>query len=180
LAGRSALGWGPVACAFARLLQPFECRVLVASNALSADEAAACRVARAALGEVLGASRVVSIHKGLTDGTRGFLGARELDLLRPGTVLLNTARGQLIDEAALIARVNRGDIIVGLDVFDREPLPPRHPLRRLHNVILTPHSASATPECRMRVGRQAVELLLAWIAGDPLPAITLEHLARMT
>ena len=164
----------------ARLLEPFECRILVASSAISDAQLTQHGARLASLGEVLAASKVVSIHKGLNQSSRGLIGRTELDLLRSGTVLINTARGPLVDESALVGRARRGDIIVGLDVFDVEPLPRRHPLRRMRNVILTPHNASSTPECRRRVGAQALGVIDAWINGQPLPAITEAQLARMT
>jgi phosphoglycerate dehydrogenase-like enzyme/predicted dehydrogenase len=182
LAGQTVglIGWGHVARRFARLLEPFGCHVLVASNSIRADDVERFAVYRASVVEVLGASQVISLHKGLTEETKGLLGKAELDLIRPGSVLINTARSQLIDESALLSRARRGDIVVGLDVFEREPLPPRHPLRRLSNVILTPHNASTTPECQRRVGRQAIDIVSAWIAGERVPALTAPHLSKMT
>ena len=174
------VGWGHVARHVARLLEPFECQILVASSVISGEDASQSRVKPASLAEVLGASTVVSIHKGLSESSRGLIGKKELDLLRSGSVLINTARSAIIDESALLDRARRGDIVVGLDVFDVEPLPRRHPLRRLRNVILTPHSASSTPECQRRVGAQALALLGAWMNAEPLPAITAAQLARMT
>jgi phosphoglycerate dehydrogenase-like enzyme/predicted dehydrogenase len=174
------VGWGHVARHVVRLLEPFDCQILVASGALTEPQVSQYRVKVASLSEVLAASTVVSVHKGLTESSRGLIGRSELDLLRSGSVLINTARSALIDEAALIERARRGDIVVGLDVFDVEPLPRRHPLRRLRNVILTPHSASSTPECQRRIGGQALALLDAWVNGEPLPAITAAQLARMT
>jgi phosphoglycerate dehydrogenase-like enzyme len=70
------------------------------------------------------------------------IGARELDLLRPGSVFVNVSRGKVVDSAALVARLRRGDICAGLDVFDPEPVPAGHPIKTLPNVFLTPHIAS--------------------------------------
>src|SRR5690606_22543501 len=111
--------------------------------------------------------------------TRGMLGARELSLLQKGTVLVNTARGPLIDEGALLGRLRRGDIVAALDVYDEEPLARGHALRKLRNVILTPHNASTTAECQRRVGRQALELLLAWGDGEAPAGLDARRFAAM-
>src|SRR5207248_2859894 len=75
--------------------------------------------------------------------TRGMLGQRELDLLRPGSVFVNVSRGPIVDSAALIERLRRGDIVAGLDVFDPEPIPADSPIKCLPNVFLSPHIAGA-------------------------------------
>ena len=93
------------------------------------------------LDECLATADVVSLHLALTAETRGLIDRRRIGLLRPGAVLVNTARGALLDEAALVARLRRGDLAAGLDVFADEPLPPGHPLLELDTVTLTPHSA---------------------------------------
>ena len=84
---------------------------------------------------------IVSLHLALTPETRGMIDRRRIGLLRPGAVLVNTARGDLIDQAALLDRLRIGDIAAGLDVFAEEPLPTGHPLLGLDNVTLTPHVA---------------------------------------
>jgi D-3-phosphoglycerate dehydrogenase len=145
----------------------------------SEEELARHGVRRAARAEVLSA-RVVSLHSGLTERTRGILGARELALLQKGTVLVNTARGPLIDEDALVARLRGGDIVAALDVYDEEPLPRDHALRKLRNAILTSHNASTTAECQRRVGRQALELLLEWAEGEAPAGLDAGRLAAMT
>jgi phosphoglycerate dehydrogenase-like enzyme len=95
----------------------------------------------------LRASDVVSLHLRLSNDTRGFLGKPELEKMKPSAILINTARGPIVDEAALLEALTTGRIAgAGLDVFDVEPLPAGHPLVRLENVVLTPHSAGITPE----------------------------------
>jgi len=174
------VGWGHTARRFAELLAPFCGPVLVASGSAPDEELDAVGARRASLGEALAAARVVSLHKGLTDDTRGFLGERELALLRPGTVLVNAARGELIDETALLARLAQGDIIAALDVYDEEPLPKDHPLRQAPNVILTPHHASRTVQEERRMGEQALSTVLAWADGLPIDALDQRRLAKMT
>ena len=99
------------------------------------------------LDTLLAASDVVSLHLLLTEETRGFLNAERIGKMRPGAILLNTARGAVVDEAAMMAALQSGHIgHAGLDVFDEEPLPAEHPLRRMPNTTLTGHSAFKTAE----------------------------------
>jgi phosphoglycerate dehydrogenase-like enzyme len=174
------VGWGHTARRFAELLAPFECVILVASESADPDELERAGVRRAGLGELLASAKVVSLHKGLTDRTRDFLGAPQLNLLLPGSVLVNTARGELIDEKALVARLARGDIVAALDVFAEEPLPAKHPLRTIPQAILTPHHASTTAEEERRMGEQALAIVRAWADGAPVDAIARDRLANMT
>lgn len=174
------IGWGHVARHFARLLQPFNCRLLIFSEFVSKDELEFFNAKQASLGEVLGAAKVISLHKGLSNQSQGMIGARELALIQPGSVLVNTARAALINEEALIARAQLGDIVVALDVFEQEPLPSKNPLRQFNNVILSPHNSSSTVECYRRVGKQALDILLDWLAGKPIAAIDSTRLAKMT
>ncbi len=114
-----------------------------------------------ALDDVLAQADVVSIHLSLNDGTRGLIDRRRLGLLKPGAILINTARGAIVDEAALIEALQDGRIAhAGLDVFATEPLPPDHPLARLENVTLTAHAAFATREASERLLRTALEILV--------------------
>ncbi len=174
------IGWGHIARHFCRLLQPFDCTLLVHSNHVNETDVATFRLHKASLGEIMGASRVISLHKGLTDQSHAMIGAQELALMQPGAVLVNTARGPLVDEAALIAKLREGRIVAALDVFHQEPLPKKHPFRRLNNVILTPHNAGSTPQCNQRVGDQALEILSNFLEGRPLRRIEYGHLANMT
>ena len=174
------IGWGHIARHFARLLKPFDCPLLVNSEAITPEELLEYSGRRASLGEVMGGARVISVHKGMTERTKGLIGANELALIRPGSVLINTARGPIIQEQALIARLRQGDIVAVLDVFNQEPLPPKHDLRRLSNVILTPHNASTTNECYRRVGEQALDLLQDWAQGRPVASLTRAKMERMT
>jgi D-3-phosphoglycerate dehydrogenase len=112
------------------------------------------------LDELLARSDVVSIHLSLNEGTRGLIDRRRLGLLKPGAILINTARGAIVDEAALVEALQDGRIAhAGLDVFATEPLPPDHPLARLENVTLTAHAAFATREASERLLRIALEIL---------------------
>lgn len=131
-----------------------------------AAEAGARRVDKDAL---FRDSDVISIHLVLGETTRGLVGARELALMKPGAFLVNTARGPIVEEAALIEALVSGRIAgAGLDVFDREPLPDDHPLRRLDNVLLTPHLGYLTEDTLRLFYRDTVENLAAWLDGAPL------------
>jgi phosphoglycerate dehydrogenase-like enzyme/predicted dehydrogenase len=174
------IGWGHTARRFAQLLRPFDCELLVYSDAAPEAELDTVGARRASLGEILGSGKVISLHRGLTEHTRGFLGRRQLDQIRPGSVLVNTARAELVEETALLARLARGDIIAALDVFHEEPLPERHPLRRLDNVILTPHQASTTAQEDRRMGDHAIRTVLDWLGGLPVDGIDPARLSRMT
>lgn len=105
-------------------------------------------------------SDVVSVHLRLSPETEGMIGAAQFALMKPGAILLNTARGAIVDEAALVEVLRSGRIAgAGLDVFTVEPLPPRHALTELPNVVLTPHCAGITPEALEAGLRMAVENL---------------------
>ncbi|MDW8369962.1 MAG: NAD(P)-dependent oxidoreductase [Geminicoccaceae bacterium] len=113
-----------------------------------------------ALDELLRRSDVVSLHLVLNDGTRGLLGRDKLALLKPGAIFVNTARGAIVDEAALVEALESGRIgHAALDVFVEEPLPQDHPFRRLANVTMTPHAAFMSREASINLLRMALEIL---------------------
>ena len=114
----------------------------------------------AELDTLLARSDVVSMNLTLNDETRGFLSAERIARMKPGVILVNTARGALVDEAALIAALNSGHIRhAGLDVFHAEPLKPDHPLAKLPNVTLTAHAAFRTLEASMTLLRRAIDIV---------------------
>jgi phosphoglycerate dehydrogenase-like enzyme len=143
--------------------------VVAWSANLQASDAAEIGVQRIELDDLLATSDVVTIHQKLSDRTRGLLGARELGLMRPDALLINTSRGPIVDEPALIDILQRGKIrSAGLDVFDREPLPRDHPLRTLPNVVHTPHLGYVTEGAYREFYPDMVEDILAWRAGAPV------------
>src|SRR6202012_5706887 len=108
---------------------------------------------------LLAESDVLSVHLLLNDETRGFLSAERLGRLRPGTILVNTARGAIVDEAAMIAALRSGHLRhAALDVFDIEPLPAGHELTTRPNVTLSAHSAFRTPEASDKLIRSALDI----------------------
>ena len=120
------------------------------------------------LDELLRTADVVSLHVPLTPETDGLLSRERLALLRDGVTLVNTARGAIVDEEALVDELVSGRISAGLDVFVDEPNVPER-LLELPNVVLTPHVASATVETRAAMTRVLVDNVLAFLSGDPLP-----------
>ena len=131
------------------------------------------------LTEVLAAD-IVSLHRGLTESTRHCLGAAELAKLRPGTVLINIARGALIEPDALLARLKRGDIFACLDTYEEEPLIASHPLRSLPNVFLTSHIAGGSPDNYAAAAIEVVRKVAAHLANDVTQSISAERLRTMS
>ena len=112
----------------------------------------------------------VSLHINLTPQNRGLIGPRELALMKPTAILINTARGPVVDTEALYLALKENRLAhAALDVTDPEPLPSSHPLLALSNVTITPHIASATVATRTRMALMAVENLLAGLSGEKLP-----------
>ena len=134
------------------------------------DERASAAGARAVpLDELLGSSHVVSIHLVLGETTRGLISHRELALMRPDALLVNTSRGPIIDEPALLAALERGHLGgVGLDVFDEEPLPADHPLRVAPRTLLTPHLGYVTSDVYATFYSGVVDDIVAYLDGAPI------------
>jgi D-3-phosphoglycerate dehydrogenase len=158
LAGRTVavIGLGGTGRAFAALARALGMDVIAWNRTQLAVEGARLLP----LDEALAAADVVSLHLAATPDTSGILDSRRLDLLGHGAILINTARGALVDEPALIERLADGRIAAaGLDVFAEEPLPAGHPLTRLDNVVLTAHAAWLGPEAGKRLLRRGLENL---------------------
>ena len=120
--------------------------------------------------EVIARADVVSLHAPLTDETRGLLDAEAFAHFKPSAILVNTARGGLVDQEALADALREGRLAgAGLDVTDPEPLPPDHPLLQAPNLLVLPHVGSATVDTRAAMTERSVENLLAGLAGEPLP-----------
>ncbi|RMH69772.1 MAG: hydroxyacid dehydrogenase [Actinomyces sp.] len=161
------------------LLGPFEVRILVADPYLDEAEARALGVEKVELEELLRRSDTVSLHCPSLPSTHHLIDAERLALMPDGAVLINTARGDLVDEAALVAELETGRLFAFLDVMDPEPPAPDSPLRRLDNAVLTPHIAGCIENCH-RMGELAVEELRRFFAGeDPVYAVTADMLDRI-
>jgi len=163
------LGLGTLGSRVARVGRALEMKVLAWSQNLTAERAAAEDAMLVAKDDLLARSDVVSIHLVLGERTRGLIGARELGLMKRSAYLVNTSRGPIVDEAALIRALGDGTIAgAGLDVFDEEPLPRDHPFRRLPNIVITPHLGYVTEETYRIFYGQAVEDIKAYLDGTPL------------
>ena len=173
------IGWGANARAFAALLVRVGARVLVYSEHAAEQDIVAAGACPASLGEALAAD-VVSLHRGLSARTRHFLGPAELAKLRSGTVLINVARGALMDPDALLARLRQGDIFACLDTYDEEPLRASHPLRKLRNVFLTSHIAGGSPDMRAAAAEEVIRKITAYLEGKTVGSISAERLRTMT
>lgn len=176
------IGFGRVGQSFARFIEPLGVELLVADPYCSADAVAAHKGTLVGLDELLRACSVVVLAAGLTPETRNFLDARRLALMPDGAYLVNVARGGLVDMEALMTELVAGRITAALDVTDPlEPLPPEHKLRRLPNVLLTPHIAAGGIEMRRAIGNVAVGEVVRFFKGEPPQNIvTREMLATMT
>lgn len=163
------LGLGTLGSRAARVGRAFEMEVLAWSQNLTAERAALEGVTLVPKDELLARSDFVSIHLVLGERTRGLIGTRELRLMKRSAYLVNTSRGPIVDEAALIRALQDGTIAgAGLDVFDEEPLPPDHPFRRLPNIVITPHLGYVTEETYRIFYGQALEDIKAYLGGTPL------------
>ena len=124
------------------------------------------------LEELLRRSDVVSLHVALTPESEGLIGKEQLALMKPTAILVNAARGAVVDEAALVEALNDGKIAgAGLDVFETEPLTPGHPLTKLDNVVLSPHAGGMAYNGTMRGLEMSVENLEAFAAGSPVNVV---------
>ena len=163
------VGLGRIGRAVARRARAFDMRILYARrHRLAVAEERELEVEYRPLDDLLAEADVVTLHVPLTEETQSLIDARRLALMRPGTCLVNTARGQVVDEEALVDALVAGRLRAGLDVFAHEPQVPR-PLLDLPNVVLTPHIASATAATREAMTRVLVDNLLAARDGQELP-----------
>jgi phosphoglycerate dehydrogenase-like enzyme len=167
------LGFGRLGRRVAAIGQAFGMRPIAWSQNLDPGEARAAGVEPVARDELFARADVLTVHTVLSDRTRGIVGARELALMKPSALLVNTSRGPIVDEAALLAALRDGTIAgAGLDVFDVEPLPADHPLRTAPNTVLTPHVGYVTRRTYEIFYRDAVEDVAAFEAGEPVRVLT--------
>jgi D-3-phosphoglycerate dehydrogenase len=161
------VGAGAIGGRVARALLAMEATVLVADP--YADPATLpAGVRLVPLDELLAGANVLSLHARVTDETRGMIGAAELAALPPGSVVVNCARGGLLDYRALADALASGHLFAaGLDVYDVEPLPADHPLRTAPNVVLTPHLAGASRAVAERAARMVADEAGRWLRGEP-------------
>ena len=164
------IGLGRIGQAVARRARGFDMRVLYHSATRKPEVERELGVGWADLEALLRESDFVSLHVPLTEETRNLIGARELALMKPTAVLFNTARGQVVDQEALVATLQGGRLAAaGLDVFQVEPLAADDPLLSLENVVLLPHLGSASVATRRRMAMMAAENLVAGLRGERPP-----------
>ena len=163
------LGFGRIGKEVAAIMKVFNTRVLAYSRTLTAAKAAESGAERVSMETLLRESDIVTIHIPLNQNTRGIIGEKELAMMKAGALLINTARGPLVSEQALIGALQTGHLGgAALDVFDIEPLPMDHPLRRFDNVILLSHRGYATIEVLRERYEQAMENILSFLDGKQL------------
>ncbi|WP_454827670.1 D-2-hydroxyacid dehydrogenase family protein [Paraburkholderia xenovorans] len=168
------LGLGRIGQAVARLGQAFGMRTIAWSQNLTAERAAEHAVERVDKDQLFRDADVLSVHLKLGERTCGIVGERELALMKPSAYLINTSRGPIVSEAALIAALQARRIAgAALDVFDEEPLAPHHPYRFLPNVLATPHIGYVTENTYRTAYPQIVEGIQAWLDGTPVRELPL-------
>lgn len=163
------LGLGSIGKWIARYGQAFGMKVIAWSQNLTAEAAAESGVTYVSKQELFEQADVLSVHLVLSDRSRGLVDAQALGWMKPSAYIINSSRGPIIDEAALIATLQQRRIAgAALDVFDIEPLPTEHPFRRLDNVLATPHIGYVTENNYRTFFSQMIEDIQAWHAGAPI------------
>ena len=163
------VGLGRLGTSVAAIAKAFGMTVLAWSPNLTPERCAAAGVAFASKAELLRASDVVSLHIQLSPRTRNLIDAEDLAAMKPGAFLVNTSRGEIVGEAALLAALRERRIAgAAMDVFAREPLSVDHPFRRADNVLLTPHIGFVTEDNYRTYYGGVVEGIRAWLAGKPV------------
>jgi phosphoglycerate dehydrogenase-like enzyme len=173
LAGKTlgVIGLGKLGSKVARYAQAFGMNVIAWSQNLTAEAAAAAGCERMEKDELLARADVITIHLVLSDRSRGLIGQREIGQMKPGALLVNTSRGPIVEESALVAALQAGSIRAALDVFDQEPLPVDHPLRRAPNVLLAPHLGFCSDTVFRQFYGESLENIEAFLAGQPIRVI---------
>ncbi|WP_223502645.1 D-2-hydroxyacid dehydrogenase family protein [Pseudomonas sp. BF-R-24] len=163
------LGLGSIGQRVAQFGQVFGMRVIAWSENLTAERAAQVGVTRVSKQELFEQADVLSVHLVLSERSRGLVDAQALGWMKPSALLVNTARGPIVDEAALIKALQKQRLAgVALDVFEQEPLPAHHPFRTLDNVLATPHVGYVSQQNYRLFFSQMIEDIQAWSAGAPI------------
>jgi D-3-phosphoglycerate dehydrogenase len=171
------VGLGKLGGRVAGYARAFGMEVVAWSQNLTAERAAEAGAAKVTKEELLRTSDFVTIHLVLSDRTRGLIGAAELALMKPAAVLVNTSRGPIVDEKAMLAALDSRRLAhAALDVYDREPLPADHPLRRMDNVTLLPHLGYVSEEVLARFWGDSVDNVEAWLERKPIRVLNPEAL----
>jgi phosphoglycerate dehydrogenase-like enzyme len=167
------IGLGNIGTTIARYARAFEMEVIAWSQNLTAERATAAGARLVGKAELFREADIATIHLVLSGRTRGLIGTADLELMKPTAFLVNTSRGPIVDEAALI-EVLEGGAIAGaaLDAFAEEPLPVDHPFRTLPNVLASPHIGYVSADMYRLFFGETVENIAAWLKGMPIRTIT--------
>lgn len=166
------IGLGRLGGAVAEIAPKFGVNVIAWSPNLTQERCDELGVEKVSKEDLFGRADIISIHVILSDRSRGMVGAREFALMKSSAVLVNTSRGPIVEEAALIDALTTGKIrAAAVDVYDREPLPMDHPYRRIENLLTTPHVGYVTEESYRTFYSQMVENIQAWVDGAPTRVI---------
>ncbi|MDE3067461.1 MAG: C-terminal binding protein [Verrucomicrobiota bacterium] len=175
------VGFGRIGREVVKRLMPFKCFILVSDPAVSPLEIAKRGGRGVPLDDLLRKSDLITLHCPSTPETRQLINRRSLASLKPGAILINVGRGDLVDLAALTAALESGQVgAAALDVFDPEPIPPDHPILKMSNLIVAPHIASASPTAVRKLRETAAQLALKAVRGEPLPTVVNGVQRRMT
>jgi phosphoglycerate dehydrogenase-like enzyme len=173
------LGLGKLGSRVAGYAKAFGMDVVAWSQNLTAEKAEAIGVKYVSKDELLSTSDFISIHLALSDRTRGLIGAAELAKMKKTAILINTSRGPIVDEAALIAALKNGTIAhAGLDVYDKEPVAAGHPLTKLENVTLVPHLGYVVEDSYRHFYKGTIEDIEAWLDGKPINVLNPDALKK--
>ena len=166
------IGLGKLGSRVAKIGNAFGMKVIAWSQNLTDEKAAAAGATRVSKDELFKQSDFITIHTQLSDRTRGVVGPAEFSLMKPTAYLINTSRGPIVQEAALIAALRERKIAgAGIDVYDTEPLALDHPLRKIDSAVITPHLGYVTTEGYRRFYSQMAEDVRAWLDGKPIRVI---------
>ena len=173
------VGLGRIGKQVASIARAFNTRVLATAKTLTDDRAREVCAERVSLEGLLRESDIVTLHFPLNQDTRGLIGEKEISLMKAGALLINTSRGPIVSESALLHALEKGKLGgAGLDVYDEEPLPINHPLRRLSNVVLLSHRGYATVEILRERFELAMDNILSFLDGKPTNLLNPEVLAQ--
>lgn len=162
------VGYGATTRYLLEMLKPFHANILLYSRHMPEEQAKKLNVKKSSLEEIFSRSDVVSIHAAQNPQNYHMIGAPLLSLLQKGSVLINAARGDIVDEAAICETIESGGYTVVLDVYEQEPLPDSHPLRGLKQAVLIPHMAGPTVDRYPDVTKAMAEEILRFQRGEAL------------
>ena len=174
LAGKTLgiVGLGRLGSRLARYAAALDMKVIAWSPNLTEAKAQEAGTRLVAKSDLMAESDAISVHMVLSPRSRGIIGADDIGRMKKGAILINTSRGPLIDEGALVAAVQAGHIVAALDVYDQEPLPPDHPLRACRNSVLTPHIGYGVEETWRDFYPRSIENARAFLDGTPIRMVS--------